>query len=133
MKLLTSSDTRTETPSFAPFALGKEFRPLGGVRCSVQARPLNPCLHVTGGIEHESTTRLDVGSDCVAQWSFADAVCRKKDAVPGSAKEKLVGAWRLAWMEEPGPVGKLRRISDRKGMLLYSADYVSEVGVHSVQ
>jgi hypothetical protein len=57
----------------------------------------------------------------------------KKDAVPGSAKEKLVGAWRLAWMEEPGPVGKLRRISDRKGMLLYSADYVSEVGVHSVQ
>ena len=63
----------------------------------------------------------------------------KKDAVPGSAKEKLVGAWRLAWMEEAGPVGKLRRITDRKGMLLHArwphvgADCVSEVGVHSVQ
>ena len=51
----------------------------------------------------------------------------KKDAGPGSAKEssareKLVGAWRLAWMEEPGPDGKVTRITDRKGMLLYTRD-----------
>jgi Lipocalin-like domain len=51
----------------------------------------------------------------------------KKAASPGSAKEssameKLVGAWRLAWMEEPGPDGKVTRITDRKGMLLYTRD-----------
>ena len=46
----------------------------------------------------------------------------KKDSGPHSAKEKLVGAWRLAWMEEPGSGGKVRRITDRKGMLLYTRD-----------
>jgi hypothetical protein len=51
----------------------------------------------------------------------------KKDAGPCSAKEsyameKLAGAWRLAWMEEPGPDGKLTRITNRKGMLLYTRD-----------
>lgn len=46
----------------------------------------------------------------------------KKDSGPDSAKEKLVGAWRLAWMEEPGSGGKVRRITDRKGMLLYTRD-----------
>jgi Lipocalin-like domain len=46
----------------------------------------------------------------------------KKDASAGSAKEKLIGAWRLAWMEEPGADGKLNRISNRKGALLYTED-----------
>lgn len=46
----------------------------------------------------------------------------KKDAGHGSATEKLIGAWHLAWMEEPGPDGKLTRITDRKGMLLYTRD-----------
>jgi hypothetical protein len=46
----------------------------------------------------------------------------KKDAGPGSEREKFVGAWRLAWMEEQGADGKVTRISDRKGMLLYARD-----------
>ena len=46
----------------------------------------------------------------------------KKDAGTGSAKETLIGAWRLAWMEEPGPDGKIRHITDRKGMLIYTRD-----------
>ena len=51
----------------------------------------------------------------------------KKDAGPGSAREssareKLIGAWRLAWMEEPAADGKLTRITDRKGMLIYTRD-----------
>ena len=46
----------------------------------------------------------------------------KKDASAGSAKETLIGAWRLAWMEEPGADGKLRHITDRKGMLIYTRD-----------
>jgi hypothetical protein len=39
-----------------------------------------------------------------------------------SAREKFVGAWRMAWMEEPGPDGTLTRISDREGMLMYTRD-----------
>ena len=39
-----------------------------------------------------------------------------------SAREKLIGAWRLAWMEAPGPEGKLIRITDVKGLLLYTRD-----------
>jgi hypothetical protein len=46
----------------------------------------------------------------------------QKDASSNSAKEKLIGAWRLISMEEPGPDGKLTRITDRKGMLLYTRD-----------
>ena len=46
----------------------------------------------------------------------------RKDAGPGSAREKLVGAWRMAWMEEQGADGKVNRFADRKGMLLYTRD-----------
>jgi len=51
----------------------------------------------------------------------------KKDTSAGSvnvssATEKLAGAWHLVSMEEPGQDGKLTRITDRKGMLLYTRD-----------
>jgi hypothetical protein len=46
----------------------------------------------------------------------------KKDAGTRSARETLIGAWRLAWMEEPGADGKLRHITDRQGMLIYTRD-----------
>ena len=39
-----------------------------------------------------------------------------------AAREKLIGAWHLVSMEEPGPDGKLRHITDRRGMLIYSRD-----------
>jgi hypothetical protein len=39
-----------------------------------------------------------------------------------SAREKLIGAWHLVSMEEPGVDGKLIRITDRQGMLLYTRD-----------
>jgi Lipocalin-like domain len=41
---------------------------------------------------------------------------------PSGDRERFVGAWRLAWMEEPGPDGKLTRITDRKGTLMYTPD-----------
>lgn len=47
---------------------------------------------------------------------------QKKDGDAASAREKFVGAWRLAWMEEPGPNGKITRLSDRKGTLIYTRD-----------
>jgi hypothetical protein len=46
----------------------------------------------------------------------------EKDTGAGSAREKLTGAWHLAWMEEPGADGNLRRIANRTGMLLYTRD-----------
>ena len=53
-------------------------------------------------------------------WTLA--VVAAQAAGPRSAREKLIGAWRLVSMEEPGADGKLHRITDRKGMLLYTRD-----------
>ena len=39
-----------------------------------------------------------------------------------AAREKLIGAWRLVSMEEPGADGKLHPITDRKGTLIYTSD-----------
>lgn len=39
-----------------------------------------------------------------------------------SAREKLVGAWRLVSMEDQGADGKLNRVTDRKGVLIYTRD-----------
>lgn len=47
---------------------------------------------------------------------------QKRDAGRVSAKERLIGAWHLAWMEETGPDGKMTRVTDRSGMLLYTRD-----------
>src|SRR5438445_12460068 len=41
MRLPTFSDTRTETPSFALSALGKEFHPIAGAKTSVRRQPRN--------------------------------------------------------------------------------------------
>ena len=46
----------------------------------------------------------------------------KRDAGPGSARDRLIGAWRLASLEAPGSDGKVSRITDLKGMLLYTRD-----------
>ncbi|HYK51273.1 MAG TPA: hypothetical protein VEU94_16225, partial [Terriglobales bacterium] len=46
----------------------------------------------------------------------------KKDASPGIARNKLIGAWRLVSLEVPGADGKVNRITDLKGMLLYTHD-----------
>src|SRR5688572_16102378 len=46
----------------------------------------------------------------------------KQSGDGGSASDQFVGAWRLAWMEQPGPDGKIVRITDRKGSLMYTRD-----------
>ena len=47
---------------------------------------------------------------------------QKKDAGADSARAKLLGAWRLVSLEEPGTDGKPHRFTDRKGMLIYTQD-----------
>jgi len=44
----------------------------------------------------------------------------KADA--SSVKEKLVGAWRLAWEDEQGTDGKMKHIVDHKGTIVYTRD-----------
>jgi hypothetical protein len=39
-----------------------------------------------------------------------------------SDRERFVGAWRLAWMEEPGPDGTIARVAGRTGSLMYTRD-----------
>jgi hypothetical protein len=46
----------------------------------------------------------------------------KNYTTPGPDKEKLIGAWHLVSMEEPGADGKLNRVTDRKGILIYTRD-----------
>ena len=45
-----------------------------------------------------------------------------QSANSASAREKFIGAWHLAWMESQGADGKLTRVTNVKGMLLYTRD-----------
>jgi len=38
------------------------------------------------------------------------------------AREKFIGAWHLVWMESQGADGKLTRVTNVKGILLYTRD-----------
>jgi len=38
------------------------------------------------------------------------------------AKDKLVGAWRLVWVDEQQPDGTTKRITDRRGTIVYTRD-----------
>ena len=46
----------------------------------------------------------------------------KKDAGPDAARAQLVGAWRLAWLDEPEADGMMKHITDAKGSLIYTPD-----------
>jgi Lipocalin-like domain len=39
-----------------------------------------------------------------------------------SVKEKLIGAWELAWEEEQGADGKMQHIVDHQGTIVYTRD-----------
>jgi Lipocalin-like domain len=39
-----------------------------------------------------------------------------------SDRDRFIGAWRLAWMEETSPDGKVTRTADRTGTLMYTRD-----------
>jgi hypothetical protein len=59
----------------------------------------------------------------LAVGGFAPALSADKNpGSAGSTKEKLLGAWHLVSMEEPVADGKLRRVTDRQGMLIYTSD-----------
>ena len=58
---------------------------------------------------------------CIALSATAVSAHRPAETAQGD-RGRFVGAWRLAWMEEPGPGGAMIRITDRKGTLMYTGD-----------
>lgn len=46
----------------------------------------------------------------------------RKDAAPASAREKLIGAWHLFSMGEPGGDGRSNHATEIKGTLIYTRD-----------
>ena len=59
---------------------------------------------------------------CVVIGTMTSATVTGRYQSPSADRDRFVGAWRLAWMEEPGPDGKITRITDRKGTLMYTGD-----------
>jgi Lipocalin-like domain len=59
---------------------------------------------------------------CVVIGATTSTTVTGRHQSPSGDDERFVGAWRLAWMEEPGPDGRLTRITDRKGTLMYTRD-----------
>ena len=60
---------------------------------------------------------------CIVALVEMSVLLQAQSAAPGGpVKEKLIGAWRLVWLEEQGADGKMNRIVDRKGTLVYTRD-----------
>lgn len=53
---------------------------------------------------------------------FAHAQSAKKIASSGGAKEKLIGAWHLVYIDARGSDGKPAPVPQPKGMLIYTRD-----------
>ena len=50
------------------------------------------------------------------------APCRSQDqSVNAGIRDRFIGAWRLAWLEEPGADGKVHR-ADCTGLLVFTRD-----------
>ena len=58
----------------------------------------------------------------VAMAGFACAQSPQAHIADQSAKERLIGAWRLVRIESPGPDGKPDEIPQPQGMLIYTRD-----------
>lgn len=65
-----------------------------------------------GGVSLAQSAANNAGADSTNESSTKEI----------SAKEKLVGAWRLVSMEDQGADGKLNRVTNRKGILIYTRD-----------
>ena len=68
-------------------------------------------------------TRLCWTLALVALAGVALAQSAKKESpAPGSDREKLIGAWHLVSLGEPGPDGKVNSLAGLKGTLIYTRD-----------
>jgi hypothetical protein len=63
-----------------------------------------------------------VTSAIVAGFSVIALAQSAATAAPISDRERLIGAWRLASLGEPGPDGRINGLTGLKGMLIYTRD-----------
>ena len=74
--------------------------------------------------------RLVIGLFCVAMvMTTGSELTGSHDAAAAQGdRERFVGAWRLAWLEEPGPDGKVHR-ADCTGLFVFTRDGHASVQV----
>jgi hypothetical protein len=67
---------------------------------------------------------------CVALaiTTSTDLTASHGSAVTQGDRDRFVGAWRLAWLEEPGPDGKIHR-ADCTGLFVFTRDGYASVQV----
>ena len=67
---------------------------------------------------------------CVALASTTrtDLTASQGSATAQGVRERFVGAWRLAWLEEPGPDGRVHR-ADCTGLFVFTRDGHASVQV----
>lgn len=58
----------------------------------------------------------------VAAMAALTATAQSGDKDRSSVRDKLIGSWRLAWVEEQQPDGTMKRYSDRRGTIVYTLD-----------
>ena len=64
-----------------------------------------------------------------AAWVLSAAASRAQESKMGDeAPDRLIGAWRLVWLEEPGPDGSVHR-ADATGMFVFTRDGHASVQV----
>lgn len=59
---------------------------------------------------------------CVLVAAMTAGSVSGRQARPAGDRDRFVGAWRLAWMEEVSADGTTTRTTDRKGTLMYTRD-----------
>jgi len=65
---------------------------------------------------------LSLGLAVLVMWMGSGTGSGRDDRFGNQAiRERFIGAWRLAWLEEPGADGKIHR-ADCTGLLVYTRD-----------
>jgi Lipocalin-like domain len=64
---------------------------------------------------------LSLGAACVFLGISATTLAGSQEGGQDDIRDRFVGAWRLAWLEEPGADGKIQK-ADCTGLLVYTRD-----------
>jgi hypothetical protein len=66
--------------------------------------------------------RAFIAAMCILVAAAAATIAVAQSGNQGSVRDKLIGSWRLAWVEEQQADGTMKRSSDRRGTIVYTRD-----------